>query len=134
MKFKFLEHPADIKFQAFGKTLEEAFINSALALKQTIYEKKIKEKKAKKIKLEAKDKEALLYDFLEQFLFLLDAEDFLFNKIKKLKINQNALEAEISGDKASDYDFNNNVKAITYSNMFVKKQKDKYTTQVVLDV
>ena len=133
-EFKFLEHTADIKFQAFGETLEEAFSNSALALKQTIYKKNIEEKQTKKIKAKGKDKEALLYDFLEQFLFLLDAQDFLLSKVEKIKITKNTLEAEISGDKASNYDFTNDVKAITYSNMFAKKQKNKYVTQVVLDV
>ena len=37
-KYKFLEHTADLKVQAFGKTLEEVFINSALAMKQAIAE------------------------------------------------------------------------------------------------
>jgi len=30
-RYRFLEHTADAKFQAFGKTLEEAFSNAALA-------------------------------------------------------------------------------------------------------
>ena len=29
-KYKFLEHTADLKVQAFGKTLEEVFINSSM--------------------------------------------------------------------------------------------------------
>jgi len=36
MKFKFLEHTADIKFKASGKDIEEVFDNSALALKEVI--------------------------------------------------------------------------------------------------
>ena len=31
MKYKYLDHTADAKFQAFGKSLEEAFENAALA-------------------------------------------------------------------------------------------------------
>jgi len=30
-RYRFLEHTADAKFQAFGKTLEDAFCNAALA-------------------------------------------------------------------------------------------------------
>jgi SHS2 domain-containing protein len=30
-RYRFLRHTADAKFQAFGTTLEEAFINAALA-------------------------------------------------------------------------------------------------------
>ena len=44
MKFKYLPHTADIKFQAFGKTLDQAFENAALATFQAMYENKIKEK------------------------------------------------------------------------------------------
>ena len=81
-KYKFLEHTADIKFQAFGDSIEEVFKNSALALKEIIVGKiKIKEKIKKEFVIEKPndDKEKALYNFLEEFLYLLDAEDFLFS-------------------------------------------------------
>jgi len=144
MKFKFLEHTADMKFQGFGKTLEEAFENAALALQEVITKGiKIKPIIKKTIKVEGKDKEALLYNFLEEFLFLLDAEDFLLSKFENLKIKEKSgiyqLEASVTGDKANNYEFTNNVKAITYNEMFVKKEKIgkgkfKYICQVVVDV
>lgn len=134
MTFKFLEHTADIKFQAFGKTLEEAFENSALAMTNSMFDGKIKENISKKIKVKGKDNERLLYEFLEELLVLLDSEDFILSKVKRVKIKNNELEAEFIGDKASEYDIHIIVKAITYNEMFVKKEKDKYITQVVLDV
>ena len=58
MKYKFLEHTADIKFQAFGSTLEKAFENSALALAEVMTKKtKVKPKTRKKIKVNGKDNE-----------------------------------------------------------------------------
>ena len=135
MKYKFLEHTADVKFKAEGKTIEEAFSSAALALKETIADKtKVKAITNKKISVKGKDSEALLYNFLEEFLFLLDAKNFLFSKITKIKIKDNKLEAEIAGDKASNYKFTNSVKAVTYNEMFVRKEKNKYIVQVVLDV
>lgn len=134
-KFKFLEHTADIKFQAFGENLEEVFENSALALKETICGKNIiKEKKEKVINAEGKDFESLLYNFLEEILYLIDAENFLIKKVKEIKINKFKLKAVLTGDEASNYKFTNNVKAITYNEMFVKQQKGKWVVQVVLDV
>ena len=134
MRYKFLEHTADVKFQAFGKTIEEAFENAASALMETIAGKiKIKEKSSKKIEVKGKDNESLLRDFLEEFLYFLDAEDFLVSKVK-IKIKENKIVGEVMGDKASEYKFTNNVKAITYNEMFVKKIKGKWTCQVVLDV
>lgn len=134
MKFKFLEHTADVKFQAYGKSLEEVFVNSAMALKEVMFGKiKIKENIKKKFSVEGKDDSSLLYQFLEQFLYLLDAENFIFSKVK-VKIKDGKLEAQVYGDKASNYKFTNDVKAITYNSMFVKKDKGKFVCQVVLDV
>ncbi len=135
--YKFLEHTADVKFLASGKTIEDAFISSFEALKETISGKlKIKTRIKKKIKVKGKDFESLLYNFLEEFLFLLDSESFLAAKVGKLKINKKKfeLEAEVLGDKADNYKFTNDVKAITYNSMFVKQEKDEWKIQVVLDV
>jgi SHS2 domain-containing protein len=135
MKFKFLEHTADIKFKAFGKDIEEVFDNSALALKEIICGKmRIEKKKEKTIKIKGRDFESLLYNFLEQIIYLLDADNFLISKIKEIKIKNFGLKAVIAGDKASNYKFTNNVKAVTYNEMFVKKEKGKWISQAVIDV
>jgi SHS2 domain-containing protein len=86
-KFKILEHTADGKFQAYGSSLEKAFENSALAMLSLMTKDKIKEKIKKKIKVRGRDIEQLLYNFLEQFLFLLDSEGFILAKIKNIKIS-----------------------------------------------
>ncbi len=89
-KFKFLEHTADMKFQAFGKSLEEAFENAALAMFNVMYDGKVAGKIKKKIKVSGKDRESLLYNFLEELLFLLDSENFFLARISKLTINKNS--------------------------------------------
>jgi len=134
MDYEYLEHTADIKFRAYGKSLGEVFSNSALALKNAMFDGKVKGKISKKILVKGKDNERLLFEFLEELLVLLDAEDFLLSKVKSIKIEDGSLEAEFVGDKALDYDIHIVVKAITYNEMFVKKEKDKYVAQVVVDV
>jgi SHS2 domain-containing protein len=135
-KFVFLEHVADIKFQAFGKSLEEVFKNSVLALKESITKginKEINPGINRKIKIKGIDNESLLYNFLEEFLYLIDAENFLLSKIKSIKIINNKLESEVVGDKASNYKFTNDIKAVTYNEMFVKQDGNNWVAQVVLD-
>lgn len=135
MKFKFLKHTADVKFQAFGKNEKEVFENSALALKESICGKKrIKSKNKKIVKVRGKDFESLLYKFLEEIIYFIEGENFVISKIGKIKIDGKKLEAEIFGDKFSGYKFTNKVKAVTYNEMFVKKEKGKWISQVVLDV
>ncbi len=135
-KFKFLEHTADIKFRAFGKSLEEVFENSALALKKILTEnKKVKSKIKKNIDVKGKDYESLLYNFLEEFLVLFDSEGFVLSEIKDIKIRKDLrLKAKIIGDKAENYQISEHIKAITYNDMFVKKKDSEWVAQVVVDV
>lgn len=135
MRFKFLPHTADVKFQAFGKSLNEAFENASLAMFNTMYDGKVKSVIKKKIGVKGKDLESLLYNFLEELLFLLDSQNFFLSKIK-VKIDEKKLElkAALSGDKAGNYKINLDVKAVTYNQMYVKKHNNKYIVQVVLDV
>ena len=138
MKYRFFEHTADAKFQAYGKTLGEAFSNAAEAMTSIMIKpESVKPKTAKEITVEGKDEKALLYNFLEEFLFLLDTDGFILNKIRRIKITKNRnylLEAEAAGDNAEKYETSGDVKAVTYSEMEIKKEKDKYMVQVVVDL
>ena len=156
MKYEFLPHTADVKFRAYGKTMEEAFSNAALALTAVITDPaKIEANVEKKIEVESEDEKALLYDFLEQFLILLDTEGFLLNSVKELKIEKNEtrkeqssfvsqkssisvklkLKAVIVGDtELEKYETETHIKAVTYQEMEIKKEKDKVMVQVILDL
>jgi SHS2 domain-containing protein len=85
----------------------------------------------------------LLYNFLEEFLYLLDAENFILAEIKSLEIkkdkNKNKqkkfiLSASVFGDKATNYEFSNDVKAITYNDMKVLEKNSSAEIIFVVDV
>lgn len=138
MTYKFLSHTADIKIEVREKSLEKAFATSALALKEAIAGKiKIKSKIKKEISIKSENKESLLYDFLEQFLYLIDAKNFVLSKIPLLTIkkdkNKLSLKTKVIGDNSLNYKFTNEVKAITYNEMLIKEE-DKTIIQFVLDV
>jgi len=136
LKFKFFSHTADIKFRSYGKTLEESFKNSVYALTKSVTDSKVKPKKKLKVKVKGKDFESLLYEFLEEVLYFIDSKNFFVSKIKNLKIDKKnfKLSATFVGDLGGSYKIQSDIKAITYSEMFVKKVRDKWIAQVVLDV
>ena len=136
LKYKFLEHTADIKFQAFGKSIEKVFENSAKALIKTIYSKKIKRRISKTISIKAKDFESLIYNFLEEIIVLIDTDSFLCSNIKNLKIDQKkfTLTAVLIGDNSEKYNIQTHVKAVTMGDIFVKQEGKKWISQVVLDI
>jgi SHS2 domain-containing protein len=137
MSYRFLAHPSDVKFRADGVDLEEVFVSSAEALNETIRgDIKILEQEKREFEVQGSDKVNLLYNFLEEFLVMLEKDDFLVASIDSLEFNENKLKCVVSGDKAERYKFTNDVKAITYSEMFVREtpKGTGWECQVVLDV
>jgi SHS2 domain-containing protein len=159
-KYKSLEHSNGLKLLVFGRNLEEVFENSAYALIGVVYSDKVKDALITKLKVVGEDYEELLYNFLEQILFLLNSEKFILNKINRIsniRLNKDGkyeLIAEISGDDVSKYELCLGVKSIIYDKMFVKfpdsrinrkfnalktdsfsaHEKKKWICQIVLDV
>ncbi len=139
MKYKFLSHTGDAKFQAFGKTMEAAFQNAALALTSIMWNPaEIDDKKEETIHLSGKDKEQLLVTFLEEILYLWEGRQFMLSSCRQVSITSNEdryqLEAIISGDSRKDaYEVIGDVKAVTYHEMEIKQNKH-WTVQVVVDI
>jgi len=139
MSYEFLEHTADVKFRANGTSWDEMFSNAASALNETIRGNiKILELEEKNFEVDGKDLEILLHNFLEEFVFLLDAKDFLVSRIKFIKVeiigDGGKISCVVVGDKAQNYKFTNDVKAITFNEMIVKEENGRYFCKVVLDV
>jgi len=136
MKFEYLEHTADVKFRAYGKSVEKVFENSGLALVRSITKQRIRKRIKKEFIVKGKDLESLMYNFLEELLFLFDTSGFVFAKCRKIKIDLEKfkLETEVIGDLVGRYKFFSEIKAITYQEMFVEKVGKKWEAQVVLDV
>jgi SHS2 domain-containing protein len=138
-RYEFFEHTADAKFRAYGANLEEAFSNSAIALTKIMTDpEKIECAKKKTIKLESKNTQSLLYDFLSHLVFFMDADGFICSKVESLSIKKLsgklALNAIISGDSADRYDIHTQIKAITYSNMMIIEENGFVSVQVVPDL
>lgn len=134
MKYKFIEHTADIQFQSFGKTIEESFSNAAIAISKSMTDDKIESKNKKNILVSGHDRESLLYNFLEELLLLFDSEHFILSEVAEIEINDLKLTATLLGDLAENYEIHLDVKAITYNEMFVRLRNDIWTSQVTLDV
>lgn len=134
--YVFLPKTADAKFLATGKNLAEALTNSASAMFFLMVKEKVAEKTEKEIKVSAEDIEHLCVKFLDELLFLIDSEEFILSKIKKIKIEKNGecfLSAVVFGDNLRNYTFREVVKAVTFNELKITEEKEKTTIQMVLD-
>jgi SHS2 domain-containing protein len=139
MSYKFLDDVsiADIAFEAKGKNLNELFESCALATFDSMVNlKTVKAKIKKEIKLEEENIENLLFNFLEELIFLKDAKYILFNKFK-VDIKENKkLKALVNGEKINikKHDLKVDVKAVTMHKFKVEKKGNMWKAFVILDV
>ena len=140
-KFEFLEHTADIKFKAFGKTMQECFANAGKALNESMCGlESIKAKIAKPLELDADNAEELLHKFLEEVLFEIQVEGMLFKefelKIGETKNGRLELKGRIIGEKIDEliHEIKNDIKAVTWNEFYLKKTSEGWECQAVVDV
>ena len=137
--YRFMEHTADAKYQAFGQSLEEAFGNAALALVSLMWDRdQIRGDLEYEVQVRGTNQYQLLLVFLEEVLYLLDTKGFLVKEVKDIRIQEQkgeyALTAIFVGDKISeDHCVYGEVKAITYNEMKIEK-KERFVVQVVVDI
>ena len=140
-RFEFLEHTADVYVAAYGKTLEEAFENAALATFETMTDtKKVEPKVEDKIEVEGHDEQSLLYNWLEELIVKFETTEDLYSRfeISSIRKGPNGLKmkARIWGEH-----FNPNkhpqkvgIKAVTYHQMEILKKPKAVTVKFILDI
>ena len=142
MPYEFLEDLAiaDVAFEATGKTIEELFESAALAVNNTQVKdlKSVKQKISKEIKVESDSIEMLLFNFLQELIFLKDTELLLFSKFD-IKITQGKkykLKSKAYGEKLDmkKHELLVDVKAVSLHNFKVEETKEGWKADVILDV
>ena len=138
-KFEFLDHTSEAKFRAYGKTMEESFGNAALALYNIFVDTdQFETGIIKKVTADGKDLDALLFNFLEQFIILIDSENFLLHETTSVRIVKGGkwhIDCEAIGDTYSEkYETHGGLKAITYNQMLAQQEGEQFVVQVVVDI
>jgi len=130
-KFEILEHKADLKIRAFGKTKEELFLNMLLGMVSGLRPKvKSQKSKVKSIQIKSLDLEALLVDFLSEALYFSQVNKEIYRNIKFQKFTDKELEGELIGQKIER--FGEDIKAVTYHGLDIHQEKDGIWQATVL--
>ena len=137
-KYRFLDHTADIAIEIFGKSLNELFSNAAEAFsKAFVNTEKISPGLKRKIELKSNNIEELMYDWLDEFLFIFDTEFEVPLKVEKINISENGgleLTAEIYFGKVTPEMVSAAPKGISLHKFKVEREKDGYRAFVIIDI
>ena len=146
-KYDYFDVTADIGFYAYGKSIEEAYENAGLAMFNVITDiSKVKKEESREFEIVSEDLVSLLYDYLEELLFLQDTE-FLFFSDFKVNIEK-IVDSESSNLEnykltcfacGEEIDWNvhspkSEVKAITFHKMCVKEDNGVFKLRAILDL
>ncbi|KAK4538856.1 hypothetical protein RGQ29_032310 [Quercus rubra] len=148
-RYEFLDHTADVQIHAWGDNLSEAFESAAVAMTAYITDiNRIEIKLKEVIEVESEDLKGLLYRYLDEILFLFNAEPYLLSKrvrileFKKVKDTGDScdekyyIKAECYGESFSidKHPQGTEIKAITYSAMRIVDDPNKHEVYFIVDI
>lgn len=132
---------SDSAFYAYGKDYAELLVNACLAVTDAMVEvKKIEEKIEEGVTVQADSVEQLLYNMLEEVIYLKDAKQLVFHSFEVADIHIEPPNCQVAmilkGDKISreKHEAHADVKAVTMKDFGIEKIKDAYRASVILDV
>ena len=135
------EHTADEFIEARGRSLEEALEQAAKAVFEVITDtSKVACRKEIEVTVEGYDLENLLYRWIEELLYYLDAEGLVFSNFRAAKVKQDddfyTLVAKGCGEKFNPlkHEHRTIVKAMTYAQMSIRKEGSCWVLAFVVDI
>lgn len=139
--FRYLEGVAlaDAAFEAEGTTLEELFQASARAVTEVMVDPSaLLPSEEHTVRLQADTLERLLFSWLNELVYLKDAEAFLLKeaKVRLWRDGGERLEATLIGERIDPdrHALRSDVKAVTYHLFEVKQERERWVARVVLDI
>jgi SHS2 domain-containing protein len=139
MKFSYAEGgpTADLTVDTWGETLSEAFENAALAMFNAMTPLEgVEKEETRKFTVEGDDLGSLLFNFLDELLYIHEVDLIVFSVFKvDLDQENNRLVAVCRGES---FDLGRHIqgiaiKAVTFHGMRIERDDGAWTIRVVLD-
>ena len=131
------EHTADVGLKAQADSLEELFCALAQGLGNYICpNSQVRKNQSRPLTVKADDLESLAVDFLGEVLGVVQFDHFLVAEVHVSKITDTEIWAQVIGEPydPTRHEISAEVKAVTYHQLQVARQDDKWVANVILDI
>jgi len=135
--FEIIDHTADAAVIAYGVDLKQLFSNAALALFSLVTDpESIRQELQRDVKIISEDKDSLLVEWLNELIYLLDAEHILFSRFDIERLTNDSLKASCYGENVDPlrHRIRVGVKAATYHMLKIDKDSNGYKVQIIFDI
>jgi SHS2 domain-containing protein len=134
-RFEILEHTADVGIRAHGSTIEEAFAGAAEGLADLMGAWFPGEGHERPIEVEAADRPALLVAWIDELLFLHEAEDAVFGGFDVDGVSSDRLRARVLVAARGSRELEDvGIKAATYHRLRAEPDGAGWVAQIYVDV
>lgn len=137
LKYKIIDHTADVCVRVSGRSMEEVFVGSARAMMGIITNlEKVKPSDEISIEAQAENYEELLVNWLQEILYVHEVKKMVFKDFEVKIENDSLAVGKAYGEKISidRHEFYSTIKAVTYHNLRIIASKDKYRVDIVFDI
>jgi len=131
-----VSHTADIAVEVFGSDIEELLVNAAHALNAIVFTEAIIQTEVERtVHLESVDDDTLLIDWLNELIYIIDAEQTVFGEFCVLTHRPGSAEIVCRGEtiEPERHRQRRDVKAATYYGAHIERHAQVYTARVVFD-
>ncbi len=136
-KYEFIDHTGDLGIRVFGDTRGALFAYAAEALFEILTDPgKIRKKASREISLEAQDSEELMVTWLNEFIYLFDAEQLLFKECEIHSVDETRIHASAIGESYQQerHPIKTTIKGATYHQIRVYHEGGIWKAQVIFDL
>lgn len=137
MRYKEIEHTADIGIIVYGETQAELFANGLFALFDCMVEiETLPNDISREIALRSDNVETLFRKWLSEFLYIFNTESIALPCVRITHIDGESVSASAQGGRfdPARHMLKTEIKAVTYHQLEVKEEKGAWTAKVIFDV
>jgi SHS2 domain-containing protein len=135
--YETFEHTADLGLRIRAADLNTLFAEAARGLFSIVIENldAVQPVQFRKFAIAGGDREYLLFDWLNELLFQLDAERMVFAKFD-VAVDEFGLSATARGEKLdlTRHHVGHEIKAITYHHLRVERCSDGWLAELIVDI
>ncbi len=137
MKYRFIDHTADVAFEVYGSSLAELIENATLAFYEAFVDlSRLKVDTEKSLEVEADSPDYLLFNWLNELLFMFET-DFFAGKDVSVEVEENGIlkaKGKMIGGRITPEIVKTEPKAITFHKFRVEQRDGKWIAFVIIDI
>jgi protein archease len=130
--YRFVEHTGELEIEIEAPTIEDVFADALAAFVELLRDGAAGgDRMTSEIDLQGDDTPTLLADFLSELVFLAETQGFVPERLIGTKVSRRRLRATVQGRRGDPSPL---VKAVTYHDLELRRERDGWSARLVLDV